>query len=164
MSHIVVPADESHYPALHRALDLVAREKRFLAVTEAPPYEQSAAFYRALALAGLPHFVALQDGHVVGWVDVSPVFGQSRAHIGVLGIALLPEARRKGTGAVLLGTAIVRSWEWGLTRLELTVRVDNVNAKALYERSGFEYEGTLRRASLIDGEYHDMHAMALLRE
>jgi putative acetyltransferase len=37
------------------------------------------------------------------------------------------------------------------------------NAKALYERFGFEHEGLIRRASLIDGIYHDAHAMALLR-
>ena len=114
--------------------------------------------------AGFPHFVAVDgSGKVVGWCDVSPVFGHSRAHIGVLGIALLPEARGRGLGAQLLQAAIDKSWARGLTRLELSVRADNPKAKALYERFGFEHEGLLRHASLIDGIYHDAHAMALLR-
>lgn len=163
MSYAVVPAQERHYQLLHQALDVVAREKRFLAATQAPPFEQSAAFYRGLARAGLPHLLVLQGERVVGWADVSSVFGQSRAHIGVLGMALLPEARHNGLGARLLKATIEQAWERGLTRLELSVRADNLNAKALYQRFGFKDEGILRRAILVDGAYHDMHAMALLR-
>jgi putative acetyltransferase len=91
------------------------------------------------------------------------VFGHSRAHIGLLGIALLPEARHRGLGAQLLQAAIDKSWARGLTRIELSVRADNLNAKALYERFGFVHEGLQRRASLVGGIYHDAHAMALLR-
>ena len=47
----VVAARESEYAALHAALDAVAREKRFLAATSAPAYEQSVTFYRMLAAA-----------------------------------------------------------------------------------------------------------------
>lgn len=83
--------------SLHRALDIVAREHRYLALLQAPPLEQSVAFYQGLIDGGFPHFVALgDDARVIGWCDVSPVFGQSRAHIGVLGIALLPQARGRG--------------------------------------------------------------------
>jgi putative acetyltransferase len=164
MNHCVVSTEERHFESLHKALDAVAREQKYLALTRAPPWEQSQAFYRSVLATGFPHFVAVDgSGKVVGWCDVSPVFGHSRAHIGVLGIALLPEARGRGLGAKLLQAAIDRSWARGLTRIELSVRADNPKAKALYERFGFEHEGLLRRASLIDGIYHDAHAMALLR-
>jgi ribosomal protein S18 acetylase RimI-like enzyme len=163
MSHEIVPTHESHFESLHRALDIVAREHKYLALMQAPPLERSVAFYRGLIEAGFPHVVALDGARVVGWYDVSPVFGQSRAHIGLLGIALLPEARHQGLGARLLQAAIDRSWARGLTRIELSVRADNLNAKALYERFGFAHEGVQRRATLIDGVYHDAHAMALLR-
>jgi RimJ/RimL family protein N-acetyltransferase len=113
---------------------------------------------------GFPHFVAVDDSDkVVGWCDVSPVFGHSRAHIGLLGIALLPEARRRDSAHCSCKRPSTRSWVRGLTRIQLAVRADNLNAKALYERFGFEHEGTCRRATLIDGIYHDAHAMALLR-
>ena len=163
MNDVIVAAEERHYPSLHQAMDVVAREKRFLSATQAPPFEQSLAFYRRLKAERMPHFVVLDRERVVGWVDVSPVFGESKAHIGVLGVALLPEARHRGVGSQLLGTAIHAAWERGLTRIELTVRDDNVHARKLYERLGFEHEGVLRRASLIDGQYHDVYAMALLR-
>lgn len=163
MNCVIVAAEERHYPSLHQAMDVVAREKRFLSATQAPLLEQSVAFYRGLAAQRMPHFVVLDGERVVGWADVSPVFGESKAHVGVLGIALLPEARHRGVGSQLLGKAIHAAWERGLTRIELTVRDDNVNARKLYERLGFAHEGVLRRASLVDGQYHDMHAMALLR-
>jgi len=164
MNHSVVATEEHHFESLHKALDAVAREQKYLALTQAPPLEQSLAFYRNVLSTGFPHFVAIDRiGKVVGWCDVSPVFGHSRAHIGLLGVALLPEARGLGLGAQLLQAAIDRSWARGLTRIQLTVRADNLNAKALYERFGFEHEGLVRRASLIDGVYHDAHAMALLR-
>jgi putative acetyltransferase len=163
MTHSVVATEERHFESLHRALDIVAREKKYLALTQAPPLEKSVAFYRSVLANDFPHFVALHGEKVLGWCDVSPVFGHSRAHIGILGIALLPEARGRGLGAALLQAAIDKSWSRGLTRIELAVRADNPNAKALYERFGFEHEGLVRRASLIDGVYHDAHAMALLR-
>lgn len=164
MTHSVVSTEERHFKSLYQALDVVAREKKYLAQTQAPPWENSLAFYRSVLAQGFPHVVAVDvDDKVVGWCDVSPVFGHSRAHIGILGIALLPEARGRGLGAQLLQAAIDRSWARGLTRIELSVRADNLNAKALYERLGFEHEGLARRASLIDGTYHDAFRMALLR-
>ena len=51
----------------------------------------------------------------------------------------------------------------GLSRIELTVRTDNLNAKALYERMGFVTEGLNKQAFRIDGEFYDTHSMALLR-
>lgn len=163
MSIEVVPTEESHLPSVFEVIDSVAREGRYLVFTKAPPWEQSLAFYTSLIKAGCPYFVALAGEKVVGWCDVSPMVGESRSHIGVVGIGLLPEARGSGTGRRLMEAAIAKSWAIGLTRLELTVRDDNHNAKALYERLGFEVEGLRRRASVVGAEVHDAWAMALLR-
>lgn len=163
MSYSILPTAEHHFASLYKALDAVAREQRFLALTEAPPWEQAVAFYRSVLAEDFPHFVALRSETVVGWCDVAPVFGQARAHLGVLGIGLLPEARQKGLGARLLEAAIAKSWARGLTRIELTVRADNLNAIALYRKLGFESEGVRRRGFRLGGEYHDLYAMALLR-
>jgi ribosomal protein S18 acetylase RimI-like enzyme len=121
------------------------------------------AFYENLLKAGCPYFVALCGARVVGWCDVSSVMGESRAHIGVLGIGLLPEARHRGIGLHLMEAAIAKSWSNGLTRIELSVREDNHNAKSLYEKLGFEVEGLRRKASIVGSEVHDVWAMALLR-
>lgn len=154
---------EGHFAGLHAALDAVAREKRFLAFTQAPPLEQSFDFYRSIIANDGCQLVALIDGQVVGWCDVLPNHGQARSHVGTLGIGLVPSARHLGIGAKLMRATIAMAWAKGMTRIELTVRVDNRNAKALYERLGFEDEGLQRRAFRVDGEYVDSHSMALLR-
>lgn len=154
---------EAHFEGLRAALDTVASEKRFLAFTRAPSEEEAFAFYRSVIAGGGCQLVALVDGHVVGWCDVLATHGEARSHVGTLGIGLIPSSRGRGIGAKLMQAAIAAAWSRGFTRIELTVRADNTNAKALYERFGFETEGFMRRAFRIDGEYHDSHSMALLR-
>jgi ribosomal protein S18 acetylase RimI-like enzyme len=81
----------------------------------------------------------LNANTVVGWCDVLP--NRARivyAHCGTLGIGLLPEFRGKGIGRKLMQRAIDAAFEFGITRIELTVRESNVNAIALYKSSGFE--------------------------
>ncbi len=163
MNYAITPTAECHLPGLYRALDVVARELRFLALTAAPPWEESLAYHRNILGKNFPNFVALCDEKVVGWCDVAPAFAQSRAHVGVIGIGLLPEARHKGLGTSLMQAAMAKAWARGLTRLELTVRADNLNAIKLYEKLGFEHEGVQRRGSFVQGEYYDVCCMGLLR-
>jgi putative acetyltransferase len=163
MNTSVVPLTEAHFEQLRSVLDTVARERRYLALLQAPPAEQAVAFYRSLLAEGQCH-VALSDITVVGWCDIRSCFGEARRHIGVLGIGLLPEVRHQGLGAQLLAAAIATAWSRGLSRIELIVREDNLNAKRLYERLGFEHEGVKRQSMLVDGQYYDCHAMALLRQ
>ncbi|MGB7988453.1 MAG: GNAT family N-acetyltransferase [Candidatus Methylophosphatis roskildensis] len=125
--------------------------------------EQAFEFYRNVVANDLCHFVALTDGEVVGWCDVLPTHGESRIHVGTLGIGLIASARRQGTGAALMEATIAKAWAKGLSRIELTVRADNLNARALYERMGFRMEGLHHRAFLVDGEFYDSYSMALLR-
>jgi len=141
MSTKIVPLAESHFEALRAALDVVAREKRYLAFVQAPAPEQAYAFYRNILANDLCQYVALIDGVVVGWCDILPTHGETRAHVGILGIGLVPSARHRGIGRTLMQTAIAKAWDKGLSRIELTVRVDNVNAKGIYELMGFKTEG-----------------------
>ena len=127
-------------------------------------WEEAFDFYRSIIANDCCQLAALLDGRVVGWCDVLPSHGQARSHVGTLGIGLIPSARHRGIGAKLIQAAITAAWAKGVTRIELTVRVDNRNAKVLYKRFGFEVEGLLRRAFRVDGEYRDSYSMALLRE
>jgi putative acetyltransferase len=162
MNYSIVPAAEEHFVALRRVLEIVAHEKRFLAFTEVPSVEESFAFYREIVANGVCQFVAIDSNQVVGWCDVLPTHGQARAHVGTLGIGLLPSVRHSGLGARLLATTVAKAQAKGITRIELTVRVDNLNAKALYEKHGFQVEGVQQRYFLIDGQYYDAIAMTLL--
>ena len=51
MNHSVVPTEECHFQSLYKALDVVAREQKYLALTQAPPWEQSLAHYRNVLAA-----------------------------------------------------------------------------------------------------------------
>src|SRR4249920_1135345 len=133
---------EPNFEQLRVVLDTVAREQRYLALFEAPPPEDAFAFYRSLIAQGQCH-IALEQDSVVGWCDIQSVFGQARRHIGTLGMGLLPAFRHRGIGTQLLSAAISTAWSRGLQRIELTVREDNANAKALYERLGFRDEGVM---------------------
>lgn len=164
MTLSIEPLEERHFPGLREALDSVARERRFLAFTEAPPPEQALAFYTSVLANRWCLRVAAVEGLVVGWCDVLPTHGQARAHVGHLGMGVVSEARGRGIGSALLRAAVEAAWASGLTRIELSVRCDNARARALYERHGFAAEGLLRRAFRLDGKYFDAVAMALLRD
>lgn len=78
-----------------------------------------------------------------------------------MSLAILPAAEQYFEG-MRQGLDTV-AWAKGLSRIELTVRTDNANAKALYGRFGFVVEGINRRAFLVDSEFFDTCTMALVR-
>jgi uncharacterized protein (DUF433 family)/RimJ/RimL family protein N-acetyltransferase len=62
----IVPIEERHIEGFHRALDFVARERRYLAFLEAPPLESTRAWLLDNIRRGPPQFVALSAGELVG--------------------------------------------------------------------------------------------------
>ncbi len=152
-----------HAAGFREAVDAVARERRFLARTEAPPLEQMLAFVRTNIDAPNPHVVALDTGRVVGWADIRPSSAPAMRHCGTLGMGVLASYRGQGLGRRLLDAVVLKAWEAGLERIELEVRLDNEPAIALYESTGFLHEGLKVRGMLIDGSYVDMVQMGLLK-
>jgi RimJ/RimL family protein N-acetyltransferase len=51
---------------------------------------------------------------------------------------------------------------FGLHRVELTVRENNVIAIALYKKFGFAVEGLQRKRILVEGVYENLVLMGLL--
>jgi putative acetyltransferase len=160
----IVPLQAKHFPQMREVLDVVAREGRYLAFLQAPSQEVAFAFYKGILDGDWPHFVAMDDGRVVGWCDILPTHGEARSHVGTLGIGVLHGFRGRGLGEALMKAAIAKAWAKGFTRIELTVRADNPRAVKLYERMGFETEGRQRNAFCVRGEYFDAFSMARLRE
>jgi RimJ/RimL family protein N-acetyltransferase len=138
------------------------RGKRYLAFLEAPPPETTRAFVLDNIRLGHPQFVALAAGELVGWCDVRPRDRPIHAHTGVLGVALLPPFRGQGIGAELIRRALAAAQAFGFHRVELTVREDNTNAIALYEKLGFAAEGLQCDAVRVDGVYENVVMMAVL--
>jgi len=163
MDYKVVPIAEEHIESFHAALDRVARERKYLALLEAPPLEKTRAFIRNNIEKGIPQVVAVSGGKVIGWCDILPISDRPvHAHAGFVTLGLVAEFRGQGIGTSILKGAIDRARERGLTRLELIVREENVPAVNLYKKLGFEVEGLKKNANRVDGVYENAYVMGLL--
>jgi RimJ/RimL family protein N-acetyltransferase len=160
----IVAIAEGHAASFRACLDTVARERRYLAQTEAPALAKIEGFVRQSVADDAVQFVAVDDAQVVGWADVFPAWAQAVAHCGSLGMGVLPSHRGQGLGKRLLQACIDKAWRKGLTRIELEARSDNEAAIRLYERLGFVHEARMRKAMRFDGVYFDSVLMSLVRD
>ena len=112
------------------------------------------------------HYAVDVDGKAVGCLNVSRCGGDYR-HTGILRLILLPDYCSKGIGTKaidLLMRTIRRKYfdndfvfEDSFERLEAQVVGDNKAAIRVLEKSGFDYEGTLRNAICKHGKRYDMN-------
>lgn len=150
--------------ALSRIVDAVARERRYLATVCGFSADDTRDFIRKLTENGGIQMLALDEGAIVGWCDVTPMLFEGMRHVGRLGMGLLPTYRGQGLGIRLLGATLDRAFAKGLRRIELDVFASNSAALRLYERAGFATEGRKRRARILDGVEDDILIMGLLHE
>lgn len=155
----ITEADAANY---HRCLDVVARERRFIAATQAPEFKKTEKWVHSVLAKGFPYFVAIAEGNVIGWCDVGPIEWEGFGHIGHLGMGIHPNFRRQKIGSRLLEAALTKARAMGLERLELEVFSSNIAAQSLYLRYGFINEGRKQKARKIDGVYDDILIMALM--
>jgi putative acetyltransferase len=131
------------------------------------PYPSHEQWRQRLAKTGdgTYHLVAVAGDRVVGMLSVHTFPERPRRHhVGVIGITVHDEWQGKGVGTALMRAGVDLADKWlNLTRLELEVYTDNESAIRLYERFGFELEGTLRQHAFRDGHYVDAYTMARLR-
>lgn len=114
---------------------------------------------------GLISLVACQGAEVVGILGVhrQPDFAR-RAHAAWIGMAVRDDWQGKGVGSALLRAALDLADNWlNLVRVELIVFTDNAPAVRLYQKFGFEIEGTQRKCAFRDGKFIDAYMMSRLR-
>jgi RimJ/RimL family protein N-acetyltransferase len=160
----IEPISAEHVEGFHKALDTVAREREYLSLLEAFPLDETRAFVFGMIEKGNPQFVALADGKVVGWCDISRHGFPSHAHAGKLGMGIVPAYRGQGLGRRLIEATLQAARDAGMERIELSVHADNGRAIALYEKVGFVREGLARRSVRIDGRYKDAIHMAFFHD
>jgi RimJ/RimL family protein N-acetyltransferase len=158
----IAPMKAEFVEGFRRAVDIVARERKYLTFLEAPELPAMRSFVSRLLADGDAQFVALADGEVIGWCDIVRHGRPTHSHRGTLGMGILPAHRSRGVGRLLIEATLAKARENGLTRVELSVHADNARAIALYERVGFVAEGAVRDAICIDGEYRDAISMAII--
>ena len=108
------------------------------------------------------HLVAELDGRLAGYIRVKPASPlRENAHVlGIVGLAVAPADRRRGVASALLAAAEQHARDRGARKLSLRVLSTNEAAMRLYERLGFQREGTLRDEFRIDGRFVDDVLMA----
>jgi RimJ/RimL family protein N-acetyltransferase len=121
-------------------------EREFLARVEAAP--------------GSVVLVADVDGALVGMLDFHAYRHPQRQHTGIVGMSVAADWRGQGIGTALLGALFRWAPGQGVRRVELEVLANNPGAIRLYERLGFQHEGTRRGAVVVGGEPIDLRLMA----
>ena len=113
---------------------------------------------------GVHLLVACMDDEVVGQCALEVPERARRRHSATLGMGGDENYRQRGVGRALMQEMVNLCDNWlQVSRMELTVFVDNAPAIALYRRFGFEIEGTARRYAMRYGELIDVHFMARLK-
>lgn len=116
---------------------------------------------RALVNPDTEYFVAPgEDGTVEAFAILQGI--QSEHHsIHLKRIAV--RTPNRGLGRVVLEYAMSRAFQHHRAhRFWLDVFETNARARRIYEAYGFHYDGVLREAILLDGEYHTLALMSLL--
>ena len=103
--------------------------------------------------------IAVEDGHVAGYVAVVPLPGWSD-HVGELRLVVDPGQRGRGLGRDLARWALLQALGCGLTKLLVEVVADQEGAVAMFGALGFHAEGLLR--DHVRDRHGDLRDLVLL--
>ncbi|MGZ4111129.1 MAG: GNAT family N-acetyltransferase [Tumebacillaceae bacterium] len=106
---------------------------------------------------------AFSEGQLIGMVGFVQQTRRKTGHKGVLwGMYVKPNSQQGGLGTQLVTYLLEQVRDLPLLeQIQLAVVCDNVKAKRLYEKLGFQTYGTEKRALQVDGTFYDEDLMAL---
>lgn len=105
-------------------------------------------------------FIALDDDQIVGYLGISRSHLSKINHVAKFTVGVLEDHRRQGIASKLISFAEKWAKEKGISRIEITVITENEPAVALFEKNGYEKEGTRKNSVNIDDELYDEFFMA----
>ncbi len=107
---------------------------------------------------------SVTDGAMVGMTHLAEIDWIARhASFGII----IGDKARQGQGLAAEAMRLLFGHAFGalnLRRIHLRVAAWNLRALALYRRFGFCEEGRMREHLFLDGRYHDLILMGLMRE
>ncbi|MBN2605430.1 MAG: GNAT family N-acetyltransferase [Bacilli bacterium] len=77
-----------------------------------------------------------------------------------MGISVLRDYHNLGLGSYMMKNIVDYAKIYGKQKVELEVRVDNINAIHLYQKFGFIQEGLISKGFFVDNQYVDLITMA----
>ncbi len=159
----VRPQHPDDAPDLHEMLRHPAVGRMTL---QMPSQERSAVEERVNnPQTNIHRHVAEVDGKVIGSIGLYRPEIARRAHSASIGMGVHPDYWGRGVGSALMETVLDLADNWlNLKRVELDVYTDNPAGVGLYEKFGFEVEGTRRFQAYGDGRWADSYFMARVRE
>jgi RimJ/RimL family protein N-acetyltransferase len=155
------PMTAEDIPGYHHCLDVLGRERQFIAWLEAPPIEKCRTRVLSLLERHMPPYVATSSDAIIGSSEIVPVPRVGHEHRAELGMGVLPEYRRLGVGSRLLQASLDTARQRSFERVELEVYAANQPAIRLYQKFGFKTEGLRKRGRKFDGYYDDVVLMVL---
>ncbi len=157
----ILPSSLDWLTSFRDCIDGVAREKKYLLMTEAPPEAKLQAFISGMAKKKNPQFLAVKDEVVIGWSDVRRL--DEDPLIGELGMGVKNAYRGQGIGQRLLQTCVKAAWDLGFDKIQLKVYQNNQRAIDFYLAQGFREEMRLQSFAKLDGVWQDALQMFLHR-
>lgn len=106
-------------------------------------------------------FIGEVDGEIACTFNLSCNSKPRIAHAAEIALAAKKKFWGIGVGAVIMETLIDLAREAGVKTVELGVYAENLRARALYRRFGFEEVGRRRGRFFVNGTYHDEILMDL---
>jgi RimJ/RimL family protein N-acetyltransferase len=102
-------------------------------------------------------------GKLVGFWSCKADDRERIAHVGEFSIAIQADYQGYKIGPLLMEEGIYWARESGvIRRLELTCQARNARAVKMYESFGFNHEAYMVRGAFADGEFLDVHLMAMM--
>lgn len=151
---IVIYSSITYLESFNKAVDSVARERKYLATVNGFTLDETKNFVSYVINNNYAQYFIIYENEVKGWCDIISKSIPEYSHVGVLGMGILSEYRGRGLGKKLLAKTINHAKEINkLEKIELVVFESNINAIKLYKKFGFFEEGKRLKARKIDGKY-----------
>lgn len=105
---------------------------------------------------------AFINNELIGTIGLTCIKNHIKTkHRATLGISIKKEYWNKGIGNILIKEALNQGIKMGYKQVKLGVFSNNIKAKSLYEKNGFEVWGNINHAfKLKDGTYYNEIIMA----
>lgn len=103
--------------------------------------------------------ICIVDGVFAGYARIHGYKHSRAKHVATVHLAVKEAHQRQGIGKTLLEEVEHWSKERAITKLEVSVMTHNASAVHLFEKIGFQHEGTRLQSIMLNNSFVDEYAM-----